>query len=162
MTCHAYKTRNGKPDYLAAVRDEHRYYFKSTVLPLVAAIATTKESQRIIGLIRNIAHGNDDELLTQVLEAMPSVDAQCHLLARRIMNPTRPYKAEDFWDVEHAVIPCIYSDAFCTLDSGLRHALHTSSALNNSRCKILAGLDELREHVERVVALNHSTSAYYR
>jgi hypothetical protein len=151
-----YKTRNGKPDYSAAVRDGHRYYFESAVLPLIAAIATAEEFQRITGLIRNIAHGNDDELLAQVLEAVPSVDAQCRMLAHRIMNPTRPYKAEDFWDVEHAVIPCIYSDAFCTLDGGLRHALRTPDVLNNSRCKILAGLDHLREYVERAVALNHS------
>lgn len=137
-----HKTRAGKPHYASALREEHHYFFRNWILPAVVAMADKEQVNRAAQRIRRIIDG-DDHLLAQVMKAVPSLCAECCLLAHRIMNPGRPYKPEDFWDIEHSSMPSAYSDGFCTLDRGLRHGLYRSGALDPNQCTILESISEL-------------------
>lgn len=143
-----HKTKTGKPDRAAALREEQYWFFKNVVLLRLVALATEKQVEAIKDRAKAILQGENNALLAQVIEGMPSLAIESCLLAHGIMNPSRPYKAEDSWDLEHAAVPFAYSDAFCTRDGGLRDAIRISGASRHSGCAMLGDIDELQRYVE--------------
>jgi hypothetical protein len=143
-----HRTKDGKPHRGRALNEERQYYFRNMVVPLLSSIARADELKQAAPRIQQILAGHK-ELLDSVMLAMPTVDVASRLLAERIMNPSRPYKPEDFWDVEHAANAYVYSDAFCSLDGGLLHALHASGSTTRSSCELLGSLSDLREYLAR-------------
>lgn len=66
---------------------------------------------------------DDEHRLRKTMQEMPSLDLKCHIMAERTSNYSRRVRAQDFYDVEHALVAAAYADEFITTDRNLFHVL---------------------------------------
>jgi hypothetical protein len=89
--------------------------------------------------------------LEQIMQAMPSLDLNCHIMAERARNSSRKPKAQDFFDVEHAVVGGVYSDFFVTSDGNLYDLLTRQCKISaNHGCRVVRGLKGLEATLRQV------------
>lgn len=89
--------------------------------------------------------------LDQIMKAMPSLDLNCHIMAERGRNYSRKPKAQDLFDVEHAVVGGVYSDFFVTSDGNLYDLLARQCKISANRgCRVMRGLGGLEEILRQI------------
>jgi len=131
--------------------------FTSIKPMLLAALHEQRpEGMKAIATLAQSDPGGPDRL-RRLLEAMPSAANEVDLFVGRVMNPNRKHRIRnDFWDVEHAVVPAVYSNAWVTLDRGLASLVRSCNAPQQRGCRILLGMQEFK--VFLTVSEPHSNS----
>jgi hypothetical protein len=117
--------------------------FASIKPMLLAALHEQRpEGVNMIATLAQSDPGGPDRL-RRLLDAMPSAANEVDLFVGRVMNPNRKYRVRnDFWDVEHAAIPAVYSNVWVTLDRGLASLVRNCNAPQQRGCRILLGMQE--------------------
>jgi len=97
---------------------------------LLRIVGPEKLLETIAEISKQIGEGGEHRL-DRIMKAMPSLDLQCHIMAERGRNHSRKPRAQDFFDVEHAVVGGVYANFFVTSDGNLFDIL-------TQRCRISA------------------------
>ncbi len=104
----------------------------------------------VAALSKQVGEGGQQRL-DQIMRAMPSLDLYCHIMAERGRNHTRKVRAQDFFDVEHAVVGGVYADFFVTSDRNLYDLLTQRCTISANRgCRVVRGVTGLEEAVKQV------------
>ncbi len=89
--------------------------------------------------------------LEQMMKVMPSLDLNCHIMAERGCNYSRKARAQDFFDVEHAVVGGVYADFFVTSDGNLYYLLAQRCKVSANRgCRVARGIKGLEAALRQV------------
>ncbi len=103
-----------------------------------------EETRRVSERARNDPGGPDR--LREWLPSMPSVANEAELFGQRVAEPGRKHQGRnDFWDIEHAIVPAAYSDVWVTLDQNLAALVRRCDTPIRRGCRVLASLEELHE-----------------
>ena len=108
------------------------------------------------------ARGNPGNLkrLRQLFEAMPSAGNRVDLFVGRVMNAARRHKGRnDFWDVEHAMVPGAYADAWVTLDQGLARLVRGCDTPRRQSVRIISDIEGLSSWLSDTIAKKAATAA---
>jgi hypothetical protein len=112
--------------------------------------------EMLLGTIKSISNKVGDggvRRLDQIMKAMPSLDLYCQIMAERGRNYSRKPKAQDFFDVEHAIVGGVYSDFFVTADGNLYDLLTRQCKVSASRgCRVMRGVKGLQEILRQIVS----------
>jgi hypothetical protein len=140
---------DGKLNKRKALLQEQLTIFKMRVLPaLIRLLVEGRPADEAGALLfkaqRALGEGSEQRL-GELMRAMPATGLCGEVHAMRVMNPSRRYRDEDFWDVEHVMVPPVYADAFVTLDRELADILRRSEAPSRRGCRILSSLNGLTD-----------------
>jgi len=106
-----------------------------------------EDARRVSEGARNDPGG--PEHLRERLFAMPSVANEAELFGQRVVQtPPKHGWRNDFWDIEHAIVPSAYSDAWVTLDRGLARLVRGCEAPRRRGCAVLASMEEFAAWLE--------------
>jgi hypothetical protein len=73
----------------------------------------------------------------------PALEISAQIFTERQMQRGRKTEAQDFWDIEHALAPFAYADAFITLDRGLAAVLGARGVQPpSSKAKLLKSMGD--------------------
>jgi hypothetical protein len=152
---------DGKLNKRKALLQEQLTIFKMRVLPALSRLLVEGRPADEAGALlfkaqRALGEGSEQRL-GEIMRAMPATGLCGEVHAMRVMNPSRRYRDEDFWDVEHVMVPSVYADAFVTLDRELADILRRSEAPSRRGCRILSSLNGLTDWLcEKGLALTTS------
>jgi hypothetical protein len=105
----------------------------------------------IIDAISKLIGEGGQHRLDQIMEAMPSLDLHCHIMAERGRNHSRKAHAQDFFDVEHAVVGGVYANFFVTSDGNLFDLLTQRCRISADRgCCVVRGVKGLEEVLRQI------------
>jgi hypothetical protein len=124
---------DGKLNKRKALLQEQLTIFKMRVLPalsklLLEGLPADEAGALLFKAQRALGEGSE-ERLCEFMRAMPATGLCSEVHAMRVMNPSRRYRDEDFWDVENAAVPPAYVDAFVTRDGELANILSLARRL---------------------------------
>jgi len=147
----AVRDPNGKVNRARALRQEAVGAFMNALPALRAAFeARPQEDQRRLAELARHDPGSPERLI-EFIRSMPSVTTETELFTRRVIQPERKHRGRnDFWDIEHAIVPATYSDVWVTLDQGLAALVRSCETPRRRGCVVLASMGAfcawLQEH----------------
>lgn len=74
---------------------------------------------------------------------LPSLEVSAQLHGARAVDLQRRTQHQDFWDIEHASLAVVYTDAFVSADGGLMSLLRLRSQPAAAKAVLLTSVDEL-------------------
>ncbi len=117
---------------------------------LLNVVGQEKLLDTIAAIAKQLGEGGQHRL-DQIMKAMPSLDLYCHIMAERGRNHSRKAYAQDFFDVEHAVVGGVYADFFVTSDGNLFDLLTQRCRISADRgCRVVRGVKGLKEAIKQV------------
>lgn len=141
------------------LREERTYLFRKHVLPAFRNLLLGEEpdiapeeiNARVEACARGL--GKERHRLANLLATVPTLELSAQLFTLRALEPGRKAKAQDFWDLEHAITAPAYVDAFVTADRGLARLVNAAVS-NTAACshvKVLSSLSELRSFIAQLI-----------
>jgi hypothetical protein len=139
---------DGKLNKRKALLQEQLAVFKKRALPALNKVLMEGRRADEVGALlfaseRALGEGSEQRLC-ELMRAMPATGLCSEVHAMRVMNPTRRYKDQDFWDVEHVAVPPAYVDAVVT-ERELADILRRCAGPSRRGCRILSSLKGLTD-----------------
>lgn len=137
--------------------EERTYLFNTHVRPVMSRMLLAEFGERgsevLAASVERHGEGGPERLASVLRQAAPSLELLAQVFAHRALDPNRKAKPQDFWDVEHATVAPVYTDAFVTADRGLLAVLAVKAEVPAcSANKTLRSVSELRDAVECLLA----------
>lgn len=130
------------------VLEERKYVTETILVPrfrdlLIERVGVEGLREAVSALSSQLGEG-DERRFEQLMQAAPSTDLWCEIMAERSMNSSRRVRPQDFHDVEHGLVGGAYSDVFVTRDSGLIDLLEQRCTVpKRFGVRVLRGVDAL-------------------